>query len=337
MYATRFDNPFQDVPLSEASAELMGAIFLDNNFNGANFYKDDIFPGQSDVPRWREFYFRTYDWSFIPLIMVGWGLALWSGFKLLKRTLPAKNDDSIKNPKTRTRSIVFVLGLWSMLAAVPLLGFYLYAPVISSRYMMDLAPAIGVAVVAAWYWVAGRCEGRTSRVIVCVIVCGWIGTELFLSKAVYGGPRSLSWSEVEEVRGRQSEKGPVFMLNAGVTLGDPASGIPFDRGGWNQENGAIKPTVILFVNDAEFLELELESGEHALIKPTPEDLRAKVGRERLKRESITETERGWIVRFKGPNELRWNTGLQSAFLATVANQFLAERSTPWVLKSVRWR
>ena len=116
-----------------------------------------------------------------------------------------------------------------------------------------------------------------------------------------------------------------------------ASGNRVDRGGWNQESGALKPTVILFVNNPEFLELELERPKHAAITSNPEDIRAKVGLEWLPRKSISETEQGWTVRFRGPQQLRWKSGLQPAFVATVPNAFLAERTTAWILKSVRWR
>jgi hypothetical protein len=119
-------------------------------------------------------------------------------------------------------------------------------------------------------------------------------------------------------------------------LGDGGSGIPFDRVGWDQESGTLMPLVILFVKDAQFLELELETREHPRITPNPEDIRAKVGLEYLKPEQITKTEKGWKIRFRGPQQSKWSTGLQSAFVATVQKEFLAERTTPWVLKSVRW-
>lgn len=332
MYATRFDDPFQEVPIVEAGRELFGAIFLDRNFNGANFYQDNIFPGQSDVPRWREFYFRTFDLSFLPLILIGWGVAgmlLWRSWQ--RRGAFSECDSR------ECLSRAGVLGAWSLLSIVPLLGFYLYAPVISSRYMMDLAPAFAAAIVGVWIWAAGRLTSRWSRIVACIILCAWVGMELFLSKAVYGGPRSLSWDELEDLRQRQGGSEPAAVVGSRVQLGDEPVGIPFDRGGWDQKTGEIKPTVILFVQDAEFLELEVVRGEHAVIEPNPEDIRAKVGLEWLQRESITETERGWLIRFSGPEQARWRTGLQAAFLATVPNQFLAERSTPWILKSVRWR
>ncbi len=133
----------------------------------------------------------------------------------------------------------------------------------------------------------------------------------------------------------------------GQRLGKKRSGIPYDRTGWTNrreadagfavEPGALKPLVILFARDIEFVELELERRPHPRIEARPEDIRVKAGLEFLERESIAETAKGWRVRFLGPWSRRWREGVQALFVATVPKQFLAEGSTPWVLQSVRWR
>ena len=393
MHATRFDDPFQDEPLTGAAKELFGALFLANKFNGADWYQENIFPGQSKTVRWREFYFRTYDWSYLPLLLLGWGAAIAAAWKFrtgrhgfggwdraARRSEigPANGAASIGSamgapvgapancdppnvdgePDGCDSSITAsfgtnasdgssftlsstVLGWWSLIAVMPLAGFYLYAPVISSRYLMDLAPAFAAAIAGAWLFLAARCERRSSRVLACVLLCAWLGLELFLSRSVYGGPTSITAAELKILREHKS-------ANAGGTNSDAAddygqtwngnrSLIPFDRAGWNAETGAVMPLVILIVKNPEFLELDFEAQPHPRIVANPEDIRAKVGLEFLERVKITKTEKGWRVRFRGPQPPRWRAGLQGAFVATVPKRFLAERTTPWVLKSARWR
>ena len=219
MHATRFDDPFQDEPLTGAAKELFGALFLANKFNGADWYQENIFPGQSPTVRWREFYFRTYDWSYLPLLLLGWAAAIAAGLgsrvwrlgdrrselgrsKVLPRVPPAvgaPNSDSARHALGDSRTLI-TLGAWSLLAALPLASFYLYAPVISSRYLMDLAPAFASAIAAAWLFVATRCERRWSRVLACVLLCTWLGVELYLSRSVYGGPASVTAAELKVLR-----------------------------------------------------------------------------------------------------------------------------------------
>ena len=121
----------------------------------------------------------------------------------------------------------------------------------------------------------------------------------------------------------------------------------FDCLGWNRENRTMQAIVTVFVHDAEFLELELEpnkglvdemakKGETNFPKPDPEVIRAKIGLEYLERESITKTDAGWKIRFKGPQRKVYQSGYQVVFLAMVAKEDLGCRYTPWLLKSVRW-
>ena len=121
----------------------------------------------------------------------------------------------------------------------------------------------------------------------------------------------------------------------------------FDGLGWNKEDETTKAIVTVFAHDAEFLELELEpnqslinamakKGETNFPKPAPEVIRAKIGLEYLERESITKTEYGCKIRFKGPQRKVYQSGYQVAFLAMIAKEDLGCRYTPWLLKSIRW-
>ena len=358
MHATRFDDPFQDEPLGRAAQELFGALFLAENFNGADFYQENIFPGQSPTVRWREFYFRTYDWSYLPLLLLGWGAAVaaalaaarwhlrtggwvfspWKSAIRQRRLIPLGN----RPPAPATDHLPLIsLGLWSLLASLPLAAFFLYAPVIASRYLTDLAPSFAAALAAAWLFIAGHCHLRWNRVLACLLLCGWLGTELYLSRSAYAGPVSVTWAKLKVLREQPpaSDGGTnTYRANDyGQNLTGEQSKIPFDRVGWNAETGAVMPLVILFVKTPDYLELDFETQAHPRIVANPENIRAKVGLEFLERTKITKLENGWRVRFRGPQQPRWRDGLQAAFVATVPKEFLAEKTTPWILKAVRWR
>lgn len=382
MHATRFDHPFEDEPVTGATLELFGALFAVEKFNGADWYQKNIFPGQSRTVRWREFYFRTYDRSYLPLLLLAWCVAITAGFKvqgsgckMANGLVPCgsptggpmwRSGDNFCETESATRNnlsgkspspasiprrpsswpnqlpTLLILGLWSLLAVIPLAAFYLYAPVISSRYLMDLAPAFAAALVGAWLWIASHCIRRWSRILVCLLFCAWLGAEIFLSRSVYGGPTSVTVAELEVLR-EQRPANDGSSTNA-YTAGDDNQSlnsahtvIPFDHAGWNAETGVVMPLVILFVKDVEFLELDLKPHSHSRIAADPQAIRAKVGLEFLERERITEIADGWRLRFRGPQQGRWRDGLQTAFVATVAKEFLAEDSTPWILKAVRWR
>jgi hypothetical protein len=77
--------------------------------------------------------------------------------------------------------------------------------------------------------------------------------------------------------------------------------------------------------------------DDAAIEADPEMIRVKVGLEPLNRLGIEKSESGWRVRFHGPQQARYQEGIQCVFVATVPKQHLTAAGTPWVLKSARWR
>ena len=97
----------------------------------------------------------------------------------------------------------------------------------------------------------------------------------------------------------------------------------------------VMPCVILFVDSPTFLELEFAAAPEEPAGPAV--LRAKVGLEFLKRQSVTRSEKAWVVRFSGPKRRQYQKGIQPVFLATVPKEHLADTSTPWRLLKVRWR
>ena len=334
MYSTRFGSPWQDEPVVSAGKELFGMLFLRAKFNNGNWYEQNLFPGQSSTFRWRETYLRTYDLSVLGLVLCSFiaGAVVWL------RRKPTPPEESIDDPAPSSPADeIGYLVLWSFLAAVPLVWFYLWTPVITSRYMLDFGPAFALAVFALYEWVVRRIKKPKGWSIL------WVS--LFLTWLLAEVVTSLSFSK------RNPRWGPSIDHETAEFFhhrNQPKNNeTTFDGSGWSRENEATRALVAVFVRDAEFLELELEpnqslidemakKGETNFPKPDPEVIRAKIGLEYLERESITKTEYGWKIRFKGPQRKVYQSGYQVAFLAMIAKEDLGCRYAPWLLKSVRW-
>ena len=148
--ATRFSYPFQRVGTVEATKELVGALFGRPERNAKRgFYNQGLHVWQSATPRWREYYFTTYSWAWIPLLLAGvvlGGLAI----------------------RRRERDGAMLLG-WALVGAGPLCWFYLHSPSVSSRYQLDLAPAFAALLLIGWRALAARISVRWSTVAVGVV------------------------------------------------------------------------------------------------------------------------------------------------------------------------
>jgi hypothetical protein len=333
MYSTRFDCPWLDEPLVSAGKELFGMLFLPAKFNNGNWYEQNLFPGQSSTFRWRETYLRTYDLSVLGLVLCGFtaGAVVWL------RRKPNPLEESSDNPAPCSPDDgMGYLALWSFLAAAPLVGFYLWAPVITSRYMLDFGPAFAVAIFAFYEWVVRRIKKPKWAILWGFVFLGWLSVEVALS--LLSGEHGPGW---------RTSVSHDIALSCWRRKQPKNNETGFDGLGWNKENGSAQAIVSVFVHDAEFLELELEpnqslidemakKGETNFPQPDPEVIRAKIGLEYLERESITKTEYGCKIRFKGPQRKVYQSGYQVAFLAMIAKEDLGCRYTPWLLKSVRW-
>ena len=334
MYSTRFDCPWQDEPFVSAGKELFGLMYLPTKFNNGNWYEQNLFPGQSSTFRWRDIYLRTYDLSVLGLVLCSFtaGAAAW------RRRKPVTTEESPDNTTPRYPiGEIGYLALWSFLAAAPLVWLYLCSPVIASRYLLDFGPAFAVAVFALYEWGYRKIKKPGWAILWGFFFLAWLLAEAALS--LLSAERGL-------IRWRASvSRNAVASRSMNQSKSDNETG--FDGLGWKKDEGTTQAIVTVFVHDAEFLELELEpnqslmdemaeKGETHYPRPDPEVIRAKIGLEYLERESITKTDDGWKIRFKGPRRKVYRNGYQAAFLAMVAKEDLGCRYTPWLLKSVRW-
>lgn len=186
--ATRFSYPFERAGTAEAAQELIGSLFDGpERRSKRGFYQTHLHRGQSPLPRWREYYFTTYSWPYAPAIAAGLVIAALAWRR--------RGD-----PLART------LGAWAVLGGAPLLVFYLHAPSVSSRYQLDLAPAIAALLVLGWR----ACVTRWPRAALATLVLLW-GTAVATSKTTR--PRGVS-----DPVGRETAAATTYAITHAVAL-----------------------------------------------------------------------------------------------------------------------
>jgi hypothetical protein len=170
LYATRFDYPFAKVPTGVAARELVGAMFSRPELtNRRDFYAPRIHVGQAETPRWREYYFTTYTWAYVPFVLAGLGFCAAAWLRVRRRTADGETRGPDLDRETRW------LGAWALLGGAPLVVFYLRSPSISSRYLLDIAPTIAVLLVITW------------RHVATWLARGWFGAVAFAGLALWWG------------------------------------------------------------------------------------------------------------------------------------------------------
>lgn len=175
--ATRFSYPFERVGTVAAAEELVGSLFDGpERRSKRGFYQTALHRWQAPVPRWREYYFTTFSWPYAAAIAAGLAIAALAWRR--------RGD-----PFART------LGAWAVLGGAPLVVFYLRAPSLTSRYQLDLAPAIAALLVLAWR----EAVARWPRAALAVLVALW-GTAVATSKVTR--PRGVSDPVDREVAAR---------------------------------------------------------------------------------------------------------------------------------------
>jgi hypothetical protein len=140
MYASRFSYPMQRVSLGTAALELVTSFFDRPELRAhRGFHEKQLHRGVAPVARWREYYFTTFSWWYVPVLLAGLvlGVAAWR-----RRDGPGGD--------------VRAAFAWAVIGAVPLVVFYLRSSVVSSRYQLDVAPAFAVLLLVAWRAAARR-------------------------------------------------------------------------------------------------------------------------------------------------------------------------------------
>jgi len=345
MYATRFDHPYEDEPIASAARELFGLLFLPKRYSWSQ-YETNQFAGQSSTVRWREVGMPTYDLTYLAALLPAWAVGLYAWMRL--RPLAVRATGEAGTDRAGFRGLCAVLGIYSLLGSTALAVFYLRNCVIATRYMLDFMPSFAAAFLVAWgLWMDGcrRLKRLPAWLPPVLSVMGWAvwaGWQVSFENGIYGTPNPLTREAALKALEDHLATRPVALPQAGCYEGAEAarrSGIPFNGAGWSAaQEGTLMPCTILFVDEPRFLRLELRENPNSRIPADPRGIRAKVGLEELRLESVGREGDLWIVTFAGPRQRRYQTGLQPVFLATVPKEYLAARQgLPWRLIRVCWR
>jgi hypothetical protein len=357
LYATRFSYPMQRAGLGEASVELATSLFDRPELRShGGFFEPDLHHGVSDRPRWREYYFTTFSWWWLPALLAGLVLGV------------------------RRRSPLLA---WSVIALGPLVAFYLRAPFMASRYQLDFAPAFAALVVVAWQelarwrrhvavpvalgvlWATAVVTAhtaqrrKTSRPVDRATAAAmtaeltdapaylraypsaydladpWIATATELATA-FDRCRG-SWCLHGE-RPKDSEQWTVTERAGGETVATHV--LPpvlyLNLYGWNLETGQMPPATFAFMANPHFVELEVTTVDGHAVADWSREVRVAVGPVHLRLARVTPGARGMTtLRFEAAAPLP--AGLQVAYFAFGPDDGLAKPMSTIAVHRMQWR
>lgn len=373
LYATRFSYPMQRASLGEAAIELGASLFDRPELRArGGFYQKHLHHGVSTKPRWREYYFTTFTWAYLPVLLAGLVL----GVLAWRRRRGVATD---ADPDARW------LLAWAVLALLPLLGFYLRAPFVSSRYQIDLAPGFAVLLVIAWRagarWISTRTHG--TWIALGVLAAAWatcIATartaeprsadpvdgataarSLATITAAVKAPRTLPeaydlddpWLPVytdlvpsfdhctgahcfHGERALDSEQWTVVESVGGKATQPqhPPPALYLNLYRWNLDTGQMPPASYAFVQDPQFVELVVNPVEGTPPLDWAREVQVAVGLVHLRLVKTMPDPRGTLLRFEASALPR---GLQVAYFAFGPDEDLAKPMSRFAVQRIRWR
>lgn len=243
--------------------------------------------------------------------------------------------------------------IWSLCAIIPLCGFYLRNEVISSRYLIDFAPAFVAALSAlilGFDLPVRSVNARTKAMRVAAYgFIVWIAVEGLLTQPLPPRPQALTYPEWLSIHDRQDHAPRLLVtsLSTGsIPIGSvapdsvppfhvPWDGIPHNGVGWNKVTGDTASVVILFVDDPQFIQVDVQPPA-----TTPHDqpwVRAKLDRELLSVTSLTRLPEGRIRLQFEVRKAQKKAQPQVLFLAFGPPETLAAQPSGYRLHTVAWK
>jgi hypothetical protein len=282
MYATRFENPVLAASLSEKITELFSILFLvRDSLHCCDGYAPAILPGQAPVIRWRDVYFSTYDLTYLALIVAAWA----ASFRIV--WLSRANASG---PLAEAA----IMGAWSFISAAPLFFLlYLNYPVLSSRYMMDFAPAFAVAIWALLQFagdlVRTRSEARlTISSLLFLLLGSWWGYQVFTAK-IFPDTGGGTVDRVAVAPSAHKVPSLIDIESYSKDTNIDRFRIPFNGYGWWRPAGRTSSIVVLFLPGTTRLELDLRPVEGmAVAQGDWDQIQVKIGLDQLALESTSE-------------------------------------------------
>lgn len=331
-YSSRFYDPYSDEPIVSAVKELFSLLFLiNNNLNGDNWYECSVLPGQADTVRWREFYFKTFDLSYLIFIIAAWISVSW------RWTLDRRAGQSGQMSEPEAGLLV----LWSLLSIGPLLCFYVRFPFVASRYMVDFAPAFAASILGGVFligrFISSSRNWRWLTVLLYIALICWWGVELKTARVLFSKnfPPAQYFSQPIAHVWKPSRK-----LPKSYKLGDDLKsfGILFNGAGWDLNSGDACATCSFFISDPRRLELEVTPiDSNTVTESDYRDIAAKIGLEALELEHIQNVGNAHRLVFRGPKLSRYQSGVQSLFLRFPFESKNDWRVSKFRLLSIAWQ
>ena len=317
-YMSRMGSPFDLQPITSALLELVGSIFGGPRLNGFDCYANDIVAFQAPTLRWRHFYNYTFDLSH--LLMVA-AITWWF----------ARTKATIRRPWKYPRSPLSVGVIWAFIAMAGLTAFYVRFHAMSSRYVMDYAPAIAGLICTAIMQLDIDILGDSRRRAFLLIVggfCLWCFGQLEIGSRDLQATPVLALEEVlakMPTFGEQSQSIPTVYDRPGG-LHSPLRPEPFIQG-WHVDGGT-EPLIVLYVKGLETLMLDVEPADGSRVEGNDyKAIKARVGLEVLALESSVRTTRGRRLIFSRPRCSRYANGVHTLFVAmSPPNDILRARS-----------
>ena len=327
MYATRFTNPIYSAPISERAAELFSYLFLvREHIVCCDGYAARLIPWQASVVRWRDVYFSTYDMTFLALLLPTW-IASFSLCWQRKIFSEQVNEAAI-------------IAVWALLSSIPLALLFLNYPVMSSRYMMDFAPAFAVTIWAGFQlscWLMRTLAPTRIHLVSLpiVLLAMWWTYQVSTTKIFpHTGGGTIAQPKIpKEYHGTPLPAD----LSSYTWPMDSNYDIPFNGYGWDQGNGRTASVVVLYLRGAGRVELELSSveGKH-LTQSDWDQIRVKIGLEELRQESSQVTPEGRKLTFTRSSKIADQSQIEIAFIA-LTNAKNSAQASDFKLQRVRWQ
>jgi hypothetical protein len=329
-YISRFGAPFDNESLWSRVKDVIGATFFVNRLNGyQDCYADGLCAWQAAVPRWRAFYSTTFDITELVVLVAFWA---WAMSRLISHW--------------RKRDLIspwIAPAIWSFVSFLPLVGFYARYCAISSRYILDFAPAIAAVVVGALCAISETLKERKAGTMLrwgaATVALIWWAAEIALARNIM--QPTIDWSQADVLAEMEGSKaGPPVIPDHY----DPSSAAANDRlifngRGWRASDGATNSLVTLFIEDPELLQLQLRTSDRGQV--TESDyaaVEARIGLETLKLESAIDIDGGRVLTFAGPEQKRYQKGVQVAFIKFLPpGKFQESNVSPFKLLRVDWK
>ncbi|MFO0722952.1 MAG: hypothetical protein U1E65_04145 [Myxococcota bacterium] len=237
--ALKFEAPFADEPWGTASTELFAALFLRPPLNGSDFYRDRFFAGQSDTWRYRMLYFSTFDLPSLALAILGIAL----GF-------------AMKESRARAAALV------ASVAGLGLFLFYARAPSLTSRYLVDFMPALGIATLPLYFWAAERLRPWSLLLTAAFLVAEHAQLEV---PHAFAGPNTATAEYLEFVLSGSGPRASAYVADHYDAQEPPdPRGLMAQSDGWNAVTAETEAAVTLYVFRPRCLHLVFSGDPRAL-------------------------------------------------------------------------